>query len=855
MRNLDHSSNCYGRTCVPGVIVIALLILSSHASAAEPGNGPFAVSAKDRAFLKQYCVTCHNEKLKTGGLTLDRIDLDDVSQSGEILEKVVRKVWSGSMPPAKAPRAEKPVVKAFLASLETSLDLEAAAHPNPGRPGMLHRLNRTEYLNSIRDLLGVELNSDEASLLPQDDTSYGGFDNNGDVLGLSPMLLERYLSMARRATTATLGLSAHAEPEVHTHYVDFGLSQNHWMEGLPLGTRGGTAFPYRFPANGEYTIRIRLQRDRVADRVIGLDRQGEENPQRQRIEVAVDGKAAALFSVGLDQTIHETLPASVEEFLKQPEPAAKKLSKVELAERNFKADQGLEFRLTVKAGPQEVRATFLPRIAPASSLVRDPYPAGLGGPPRMMGIDNVTITGPFKPAGPGETPSRSRLFSCRPDQPGSEMPCVRTILSTLGRRTYRRPVTESEMQELLTAYERGRRDGDFEAGFMLALRRMLMDPAFLFRVERDPAGIAPNTPYRISDLELASRLSFFLWSSVPDEPLLAAAEQGQLRDPAVLEAQVRRMLADQRAHNLVTNFASAWLSLRLLPGVLPDPVIFSGFDGSLRQSFQRETDLLLENVLLGDRSVLELLNANYTFVNERLARHYGIPGVYGSQFRRVSVTDGIRGGLLGQGSILTVTSYPNRTSPVLRGKWILDTLLGSPPAPPPPDVPALPEAEATGKILSVRERLSEHRKNPACAGCHARMDPLGFALENFDATGKWRVGESTGPADLLLHPIDASGQLEDGTKFQGIAGLKQMLQEHSDEFVYTMTERLLTFSLGRGVDWYDAPSIRAAVRAAQKDDYRFSTLLMSIVESPPFQMRMSQGSEHAVEHVKAELKH
>jgi Protein of unknown function (DUF1592)/Protein of unknown function (DUF1588)/Protein of unknown function (DUF1585)/Protein of unknown function (DUF1595) len=423
------------------------------------------------------------------------------------------------------------------------------------------------------------------------------------------------------------------------------------------------------------------------------------------------------------------------------------------------------------------------------------------------------------------------------------LPCAKTILGKLAHEAYRRPVSDVELQELLTAYKEGRQDGDFEAGVGMGIRQMLMEPAFLFRVERDPAGIAPDTAYRITDLELASRLSYFLWSSLPDDHLLATAERGQLRNPAVLQAEVRRMLADPKAKSLVNNFAAEWLSLRVVEGVRPDPILFPEFDDNLRLAFERETDLLLDNVLLGDRSVLELLNANYTFVNERLARHYGIPDIYGDQFRKVTVTDGIRGGLLGQGSILTLTSYPTRTSPVVRGKWILETLLGSPPPPPPPDVPALPEAEATGKVLSVRERLSEHRKNPACASCHARMDPLGFALENFDATGKWRVVESTGPADKTRNPIDASGQLGDGTQFDGAKGLRRVLLEHSDEFVYRMTERLLTYALGRGSDWYDAPAIRAAVNGAKKDDYRFSSLLMGIVQSAPFQMRLSQHVE------------
>jgi len=835
------------RGAAAALIVLSVGVSAQPQSSAQHGTATVIDGA---AFLKQYCVTCHSQKLRTAALSLDPIDLQDVSRNGEILEKVVLKLRSGAMPPATAPRPEKALSNAFLASLETSLDRAAAAHPNPGRPLMLHRLNRAEYLNSVRDLLDVELNPDDASLLPPDDKSYG-FDNNGDVLGLSPLLLERYLSISRRVTSAALGPASLAS-NVYTRRISYELPQTKWIEGLPFGTRGGVAFSYRFPTDGEYSIRIKLQRR--YDRIIGIDRyvggsDQEEKPRRERIVIGVDGKPVALFAIGRDQTIRERLDASSDRFLPMngtpAEEPVKKLTKEEEAQRGGNADAALEVRLPVKAGERHISAALLARFVPVPSQVREQFISGTAGPPRPMGIDSVIISGPFTSApttaGAAEVASRRRIFSCRPTRETEELSCAKTILSSLARRAYRRPVSEAELQDLLAAYREGRNDGDFETGIGLGLRLMLMDPAFLFRVERDPAGIAPDTLYRVTDLELASRLSFFLWSSIPDDQLLDAAERGQLRDPAILQAQVRRMLADPRARSLVTNFAAEWLSLRVVEGVKPDPIVFPEFDDGLRLAFQRETELLLQNVLLGDRSVLELLNADYTFVNERLARHYGIPDVYGDQFRRVTVTDGIRGGLLGQGSILTATSYPNRTSPVVRGKWILETLLGSAPPPPPPDVPALPEPEAAGKVLSMRERLSEHRKNPACAGCHARMDPLGFALENFDATGKWRTVESTGPADKTRNPIDASGQLSDGTTFDGAKGLRRVLQEHSGEFVYRMTERLLTYALGRGSDWYDAPAIRSAVSGAKKDDYRFSTLLMGIVQSPPFQMRLSQN--------------
>jgi hypothetical protein len=804
-------------------------------------------AAGEQALLKKYCVTCHNEKLRTAGLSLENVNPSDVSQNGAVLEKVVRKLATGAMPPASAPRPDKATLAALRASLERSLDLAAAARPNPGRPMMLHRLNRTEYLHSVRDLLDVELSPEEASLLPADDTSFG-FDNNGDVLGLSPLLLERYLSVANRVVTAALGPASAIDVDVYSHREEFTAPQLQWKEGLPFGTRGGTVFTCRFPVDGEYSISVKLQRSGGEGFVIGLDEPKEGEPVRpQRMVIGLDGGAVAQFAIGPYKTVRESLSASPIE-LEQAGGIAKKITSLELEQRKATADEGIEVRLFVKAGVRRISAAFIARFEPVPNQLFEPLASGTGGPPRLLGVDKVLITGPFNATGSSDTPSKRRVLTCQPGSATEEIPCARNILSRLSRLAYRRPVTGSDLDELLTAYAQGRQEGSFEAGVATGLRRMLMDPAFLFRLERDPAQIAPNTPYRISDLELASRLAFFLWSSLPDDPLLKLAEQGQLSNPEALEAEVRRMLADPRAHSLVTSFASQWLQLQVVEGVHPDPILFSDFDSGLRKSFERETELFLEDVLLGNRSVLELLNAKYTFVNERLARHYGLAGVYGDQFRRVEVTDGIRGGLLGQGSILTATSYPTRTSPVLRGKWILDTLLGSPPPPPPPDVPALPEAAATGKVLSVRERLSEHRKNPACAGCHARMDPLGFALENFDATGRWRTAESAGPADYTPQLIDASGQLPDGTKFDGIAGLRHMLQERSDQFVYAMTEKLLTFALGRGADWYDAPAIRQVVRGGQKDDYRFSSLVINIVNSTPFKMRISQGSENSLQH-------
>ncbi|MCU1260694.1 MAG: Protein of unknown function (DUF1587)/Protein of unknown function (DUF1592)/Protein of unknown [Bryobacterales bacterium] len=835
MRNQEQTSK--SRTFLE---CAALCVLLAPVAVAQQ-DSPSVV--EQRAFLNKYCVTCHSDKLRVAGLSLESVHLSDVTQSGETLEKVVRQLGSGSMPPAPAPKPGKAAAEAFLTSLKTSLDQAAAAHPNPGRPMMLHRLNRTEYLNTVHDLFHADLNPRDASLLPPDDTSFG-FDNNGDVLGLSPLLLERYLSVADRVTTAALGPTSGPtsgiDADVYTHRVDFTVPQREWIQGLPFGTRGGTAFNYRFPVDGEYTIKVKLQR--VTTAILGLD------SRPQRLEIALDGARAGLFAITLARTVKGPLSQTVDELLARSDEPAKKLTLLEQEQRRATADAGLEIRLFVKAGERPISVAFLTRFEPLADQIQQPLASVQGGPPRLLGVDSVTVTGPFNGQGVGDTPTRRRILTCKPSGPGEETACAKKILEPLAHRAYRRPITGSEMDKLLTAYGQGRKDNTFEAGIAAGIRRMLMDPAFLFRIERDPARVTANTPYRISDLQLASRLSFFLWSSAPDEPLLSAAETGQLRDPAVLQSQVRRMLADPRARSLVTNFGSQWLQLRVAEGVHPDPVIFTDFDSSLRQSFIKETELLLQSVLLGNRSVLELLNAKYTFVNERLASHYGIPNVYGDQFRRVEVNDGIRGGLLGHGSILTATSYPTRTSPVLRGKWILETFLGSPPPPPPPNVPALPEAGEGGKVLSVRERLSEHRKNPACASCHVRMDPLGFALENFDATGRWRTVEANGPADLLPHRIDAAAQLPDGTKFDGVAGLRRILEDRSDQFVYTMTEKLLTFALGRGADWYDAPAIRDAVRAAQKDGYRFSTLVTNIVSSRPFQMRMSQPADDAPQH-------
>jgi hypothetical protein len=746
-------------------------------------------------------------------------NVGNVTEDAEVWEKVIRKLRTRAMPPANMPRPDEATYDAFAAYLETELDGAVAASPNPGRP-VVHRLNRAEYTNAIRDLLAMEI--DGGALLPPDDSGYG-FDNIGDVLTVSPLLLERYLSAAEKIARLAVGNLA-IEPDFTTHEIPKLLVQNSRMsEDLPLGSRGGIAVPYFFPVDGEYAIRIKLQRN-VRDVIVGM-------AEPHELDVRLDGERIKLFRVGGEQNGEpETETTEPDRYAAAPERAI---------------DDDLAVRFAAKAGRRMVGVSFVeeqaltegvlrPKLAGFNFINNDKFTA-LDEP----GVGSVTISGPFAATGPGETASRGRIFTCRPtgasDDPATR-DCARRILTALAHRAYRQPVAGEDMQALMEFYETGRGQGSpggFERGIEMALRRMLVDPQFLFRIERAPAGVPPNTPYAVSNLELASRLSFFLWSSIPDDELLEAAEQGRLRDRAVLEQQVRRMLADSRSRALVNNFAGQWLYLRNMDLVTPDPDRFPEFDENLRQAFQAETQLLFESMLREDRSVVDLLNADYTFLNERLARHYGIPDIYGSRFRRVKLTGEERRGLLGQGGVLTVTSYATRTSPVLRGKWLLENILGTPPPPPPPNVPSLNVEEKPGeKPATIRERLAQHRANPVCASCHARIDPLGFALENFDAIGKWRTTDAG-------KPVDASGQLPDGSQIDGPAGLRDVLLGKRDEFVIAVTQKLLTYALGRGVEYYDAPAVRKITRGAAADDYRWSSLVMGIVESVPFQMRRS----------------
>ena len=784
---------------------LAFLVIGLIAAVAPtPAAGQEAAGAAvdGQALVDRYCVTCHNDRLETGGFSFGPLDVADVAAHPEAWEKVVRKLRAGAMPPRPRPRPDRETYDGFRAWIERELDAAAAADPNPGRTETFHRLSRTEYRNAVRDLLALDVSVDD--LLPADDTSYG-FDNIAGVLGVSPTLMERYLSAARKISRLAVA-SPVPSPTAETFRIASDLGQDRRMERLPFGTRGGMVLDYNFPEDAEYVFEI------LPD--------GPLRIEPHDLEVTIDGERIALLTVG-----------------KAPDPDDPRGLYTPQIET-------LEVRTPVTAGPHEVGVAFLRKTSAEPEGIRKLYlrpftGEGSGGDSRFQPyVESLTIAGPYESSGarPVEgTPSRDRIFTCRPGAGATaeeETACAREILSTIARRAYRRPVTDEDVERILVFYDRGRAGGSFDSGIEMALRRLLVSPEFLFRVERDPEGVEAGESYRVSDLELASRLSFFLWSSVPDDELLDVAERRELSVPAIFEAQVERMLADPRSEALVGNFAGQWLTLRNAAAVQPDEDEFPDFGEGLRQGFRRETELLFSSVLREGRSALDLLDADYTFVDERLARHYGIPNVRGSHFRRVALEDGARGGLLGHGSILTVTSYANRTSPVNRGKWVLENILGTPPPPPPPDVPDLETAEG-GQALSMREAMEQHRANPVCASCHRLMDPLGLALENFDAIGRWRDRSETRGS------INATGELPDGTPFDGPAGLKDALLRHPERFVTTVTEKLMTYALGRGVEYYDAPAVRAIVRDVAGDGYRLSSLVKGVVRSAPFQMRRS----------------
>ncbi len=790
-------------------------LAQSGASTTPPTSAttPVAAATARRELLNTYCVGCHNTKLKTAGLVLESVDADQVGANAELWEKVLRKVERGQMPPAGRARPDSQTVLQFSHQLLGALDQAAAVAPNPGRPAV-HRLNRAEYVNAIRDLLDLEI--DGRALLPADDSGFG-FDNNADVLTMSPALLERYVAAATKTSRFALG-DPEVRPVISRYQVSNLMRQEERMsEALPFGTRGGIAIRHPFPLDGEYVVKVRLKRTAV---IVGLDR-GDQ------LEIRLDGVRLKLFTVGgLDEMKGITYASGVSLPANRPDILKRYIY-------DTTADDGLEVRIAAKAGVHTVGVAFLKNSAVQENALGnsdDIYYDGGRGP----SVEHVQISGPYNASAPEDTPSRRRIFVCHPAATPQEEPCAKKILTTLARRAYRRPVTDADIQTLLQFYGTGRQEGTFDKGIQVALERLLVDPEFLFRVERDAEGLKPGSVYRLSDVELASRLSFFLWSSIPDDELLEVAERGKLKEPAVLAQQVRRLSADPRASAMVNNFSSQWLLVRNVRLHSPDVGMFPDFDDNLKEAFARETELFFESQFREDRSVLDLLRADYTFVNSRLAALYGIPNVYGSHFRRVTLADERRYGVLGQGSILTVTSYPDRTSPVLRGKWVLENLLGAPPPPPPPNVPAL-QANSNAKPTTVRQRLEQHRANPTCASCHARMDPLGFALENFDPIGRWRE------ADHGV-PIDAATVLPDGSKVDGPVAFRKALLARREEFVTNVVEKLLTYALGRGVDYHDAPTVRRIVNDAAVRDYRWSDIVLSVVKSIPFQMRRTPQS-------------
>jgi hypothetical protein len=767
------------------------------AAAAMPGEYFVSASADhSKTFDQQsvwrtwkvYCDTCHFGPKARAGLNLEALDLANLGENGAIWEKVLRKLRSREMPPAGLPRPAAATYSALVAAIETERDRLAEIKPNPGR-ATLHRLNRAEYANSIRDLLALDV--DVAELLPADDIGYG-FDNIADVLQVSPLLLERYLAAATKISGLAVGDTA-APISYQTYDVPRGLVQLERMgEAMPLGSRGGVSVRHRFPVDGEYEISVGLQRGRF-DQFLGFERD-------RKLDLRLDGQRLELFTILADQRAGQVVHGT-----------------------GHDPDSHLKVRVPVKAGTRTLVATFVKDTVKAEGIPKT-REANF-----FEGVGNISVAGPYDVQGPGDTASRDRIFICHPTARAEEEACAERIISGLARRAYRRPITADDLPPLLALFRQGAAEDGFEAGVRLALLKILVSPEFIFRMEFDPPDVTAGRAHRVSDVELASRLSFFLWSSIPDDELLAVAERGELGEASVLERQVRRMLADPRSGALVKNFAGQWLFLRNIARIQPDPAAFPNFDENLRQALERETELLVDSTLREDRSIVDLLTADYTFVNQRLAEHYGIKGIYGSEFRRVAVDDPNRQGLLGQASILTVTSYPNRTAPTIRGKWVLEQLLGTPPPPPPPNVPSLKE-DASVQPVTMRQRMEQHRANPACAVCHRIMDPLGFALENFDGLGRWR--DSAGPG---TGPIDSSGVLPDGTRFDGPVGLREVLLSRRELFVETFTERLLTYALGRGVEEYDRPVIRKIVRDAREP--RWSSIILGIVNSTPFQMR------------------
>jgi len=806
------SSMCYIRHFL-------LVVVSSHtiSSFAQDNLSTY------REVLNQYCVSCHNETLNTANLMLDKANLNKLSEDPALWEKVLLKLQTRSMPPVGMPRPDEIFYLSLANHLESELDKLVAANPNAGRSVTAHRLNRTEYTNVVRDLLGVNING--AELLPPDNS--GGFDNLGDLLSVSSVLMEKYMAVARQVSQLAIGDTT-IGTDSHQYTVSPFLLQNERMgEDLPFGTRGGLAVTHRFPLDGEYEFIIRLLRTDSTGLVVGM---GKPN----NLEIRIDGKRVNVLTVGGENT-----------GLALGYGAADKVPPdFDQAQYERTADANLKVLIPVRAGDRQVQIAFLEENFAWESPVpersydnyftarlREDYERAWVNP----SVSNITITGPFKAVGSGNTASRERIFVCTPKHPSEQQVCARQILGNLARNAYRRPVTDEDIDPLMGLYQLAlARYGSFDAGIQMAIEGLLVNIDFLFRIESDPRNIASNTNYHLNDVELASRLSFFLWSSIPDQQLLTLAENGKLSSSDILDQQVERMLKDQRSKALVNNFAEQWLLLRNLPHTDKNLELFPDFDEGLRRDFQTETQLFIQSVFREDRSILELFRADYRILNERLARHYEIPGVFGKQFRKVSVIDENKKGLLTQGAILAITSYPNRTSPVLRGKWVLENILAAPPPPPPADIPALQEKDDGGKTLTMREAIEKHRANPVCAVCHNRMDPIGFGLENYNPIGQWRT-EDAG------QPIDSSGMLPDGQVFQGPAQLQNALLQKPEIIASAFTQKLLTYALGRDLQYYDMATVRNIVHNSADGDYRFSKIVSGIVNSLPFKMRRTDS--------------
>lgn len=794
-------------------LVAGVLLTAGPALAQSATPGRAATAAPDRTLLSQYCVSCHNAKLKTAGLSLDGVDLSQPAAHAEILEKVVTKLRTGQMPPGGRPRPDRAASAAFVKALETSLDAVGKQVADPGRVP-IHRLNRVEYVNAIRDLFDLEI--DGASMLPSD-TPGLGFDNNADVLSVTPGLMARYLTAATKISRLAVGDTAIRPVSQVYRVAEFARQNSRMGDELPFGTRGGLSVRHTFPLDGEYSFKLKLQRNQVGNTIRGMDHAHD-------VEVRVDRALVKKFTIGGQAKGSDfgILIAIPEDEVEQQRMHTYRLT----------ADQDLEFRAAMKAGTQTVSAAFLDDAGMyegvpirSRSLKSSSFTDDASDP----GIDTIEIAGPYNGTAPKDSASRRRIFTCQPTT-GAEDACARRILTALTRRAYRRPVTDVDIASLFRIYRAGRAEGTFDTGVQRAIEAMLASPSFLFQLERDPVAAKPGSSYRLSDVELASRLSFFLWASLPDDDLLDVAAKGLLTQPATLERQVKRMLADPKATRMMNAFVGQWLIIRNVMTADPDPNLFPDYDDTLRDALLKETELFFESQVRANASVLDLLRADYTFMNARLAEHYGVPNIYGSHFRRVPITDPNRYGLLGHASVLLVTSYAHRTSVVGRGKWMLENILGAPPPSPPPNVPPLKDNDGKSAPKSLRERMEQHRANAVCATCHTRIDPMGFPLENFDPTGRWRKDDEGAP-------IDPVSTLNDGSKIEGPVALRQYLLENRDEYVRTVVEKLFTYALGRGPEYYDAPTVRQLVRDAEAADYRWSAVILNLVKSAPFQMR------------------